>query len=108
MNYYFLLYFSLLISLLGIIGWLVSEAKYEGIHSKLINRITFVFPFFALYAWFRLNLDFGVVLVFLTFGSLLIWLLAKYLAIPRASKESRSFFIIAFKSKFIRGFIKYQ
>lgn len=94
MNYYFLLYFSLLISLLGIVGWLVSEAKYEGRHSKLINRITFVFPFFALYAWFRLNLDFGVVLVFLTFGSLLIWLLAKYLAIPRASKESRSFFII--------------
>jgi len=94
MNYYFLLYFSLLISLLGIVGWLVSEAKYEGRHSKLINRITFVFPFFALYAWFRLNLDFGVVLVFLTFGSLLIWLLAKYLVIPRAGKESRSFFII--------------
>ena len=91
MNYYFLLYFSLLISLLGIVGWLVSEAKYEGRHSKLINRITFVFPFFALYAWFRLNLDFGLVLVFLTFGSLLIWLLAKYLRNkkgPPANKNS--------------------
>ena len=105
MNYYFLLYFSLLISLLGIVGWLVSEAKYEGRHSKLINRITFVFPFFALYAWFRLNLDFGVVLVFLTFGSLLIWLLAKYLAIPRASKESRSFFIIILAITIFRSFL---
>tara|TARA_B000000532_G_scaffold60082_1_gene47324 strand:- start:618 stop:779 length:162 start_codon:yes stop_codon:yes gene_type:complete len=53
MNYYFLLYFSLLISLLGIFGWLVSEAKYEGRYSKLINRITFVFPFFG----FMLGLD---------------------------------------------------
>ena len=105
MNYYFLLYFSLLISLLGIVGWLVSEAKYEGRHSKLINRITFVFPFFALYAWFRLNLDFGVVLVFLTFGSLLIWLLAKYLVIPRASKESRSFFIIILAITIFRSFL---
>ena len=105
MNYYFLLYFTLLISLLGIIGWLVSEAKYEGRYSKLINRITFVFPFFALYAWFRLNLDFGIVLVFLTFGSLLIWLLAKYLSIPRASKESRSFFIIILVITIFRSFL---
>jgi hypothetical protein len=89
MNYYFILYFSLLISLLGIVGWLVSEANYEGRYTKLINRITFVFPFFALYAWFRLNLDFGVVLVFLTFGSLLIWLLAKYLASIQINKEPK-------------------
>ena len=98
MNYYFLLFGVILISLFLIIFWIYSEKNLNGKFNKQINYFSFPLAILGLYCVFRLNLDFGYILVSLTLASLLFWVLGKMLKSNKLVKESKSFF-------FILGFI---
>ena len=98
MNYYFLLFGVILISLFLIIFWIYSEKNLNGKFNKQINYFSFPLAILGLYCVFRLNLDFGYILVSLTLASLLFWVLGKMLKLNKLVKESKSFF-------FILGFI---
>ena len=63
MNFELLLTLSILILFGLFFGWIYSEVKLEGKFNKTINWISFPFPLLALYSIFKLNLDFGYVLV---------------------------------------------
>ena len=98
MNYYLVLYGVILVSLFLIIFWIYSERNLNGKFNKQINYFSFPIAILGLYCVFRLNLDFGYILVSLTLGSLFFWVLGKILDLNKLVKESKSFF-------FILGFI---
>ena len=105
MSYIFLFYFSLSVLALLLIGWIYSEKKLDGKFSKIINWISFPFPLVALYAVFKLNIDFGYILVSITFLSLLLWFLGRAINLPSLIKEAKSFFIILLLITFFRSFL---
>ena len=88
-----------------LIGWIYSEKKLDGKFSKIINWISFPFPLVALYAVFKLNIDFGYILVSITFLSLLLWFLGRAINLPSLIKEAKSFFIILLLITFFRSFL---
>ena len=94
MNFELILLSSIIILVGLFLGWVYSEIKLEGKFSKIINWISFPFPLLALYAIFKLNLDFGYVLVSITVVAFLIWMAAIFINLDSLKKEAKSFFII--------------
>ncbi|MBV12530.1 MAG: signal peptidase I [Flavobacteriaceae bacterium] len=105
MSYIFLFNSSLFVLVLLLIAWIYSEKKLDGKFSKIINWISFPFPLLALYAVFKLNIDFGYILVSITFLSLLLWFLGRAINLPSLIKEAKSFFIILLLITFFRSFL---
>ena len=105
MNFQILLITSILTLISLFFGWLYSEKKLKGKFNKIINWISFPFPLLALYSIFKLNLDFGYVLVSLTVLALLIWLMGIFIKLDSLKKEARSFFTILFLITIFRSFI---
>jgi len=105
MNFELLLIISILILSGLFFGWVYSETKLEGKFNKIINWISFPFPLLALYAIFKLNLDFGYVLVSLTALALLVWVTSAFFNFHSLKKEGRSFFTILFLITIFRSFI---
>ena len=85
--------------------WTYSEKKLDGKFSKVINWISFPFPLLALYAVFKLNIDFGYILVSITFLALIAWVLGRAINLPSLIKEAKSFFIILFLITIFRSFL---
>ena len=105
MNYYFLLFGVILISLFLIIFWIYSEKNLNGKFNKQINYFSFPLAIVGLYCVFRLNLDFGYILVGLTSFSLFFWFLGRILSLQKLIKESRSFFLILALITIFRSFL---
>ena len=85
--------------------WVYSEKKLEGKFSKTISTISFPFPLLALYAIFKLNINFGYILVGLTLVSLVIWMISRRTDLVNLQKEARSFFLILLGITIFRSFI---
>ena len=105
MNFYFIFYFVLITSFTLIGLWIYSEKKLKGKYNKLINYFSFPLAIVGLYCVFRLNLDFGYVLVGLTSFSLFFWFLGRILSLQKLIKESRSFFLILALITIFRSFL---
>ena len=105
MNFELLLTLSILILFGLFFGWIYSEVKLEGKFNKTINWISFPFPLLALYSIFKLNLDFGYVLVSITALALLVWIMSAFFYLDSLKKEGRSFFVILFFITIFRSFI---
>ena len=105
MNFELILLSSIIILLGLFLGWVYSEIKLEGKFNKIINWISFPFPLLALYAIFKLNLDFGYVLVSITVVAFLIWMAAFFINLDSLKKEAKSFFIILLLITTFRSFV---
>ena len=105
MNFELLLTLSIFILFGLFFGWIYSEVKLEGKFNKTINWISFPFPLLALYSIFKLNLDFGYVLVSITALALLVWIMSAFFNLDSLKKEGRSFFVILFFITIFRSFI---
>ena len=105
MNFYFIFYLVLIFSVILISFWIYSEKKLNGKFSKSINYFSFPLAILGLYCVFRLNLDFGYILVGLTLISLFLWFLGRILYLEKLIKESRSFFLILSVITVFRSFI---
>ena len=105
MNFELLLTLSILILFGLFFGWIYSEVKLGGKFNKTINWISFPFPLLALYSIFKLNLDFGYVLVSITALALLVWIMSAFFNLDSLKKEGRSFFVILFFITIFRSFI---
>ena len=100
-----ILIISILVISVLFAAWVYSENKLEGKFSKTISTISFPFPLLALYAVFKLNINFGYILVALTVISLIIWLFSQRTKIEKLQKEARSFFLILLGITIFRSFI---
>ena len=98
MNFHLIFFSVIIISLFLIVFWIYSERNLNGKFNKQINYFSFPLAILGLYCVFRLNLDFGYILVSLTLASLLFLAIGKMLKLSKLVKESKSFF-------FILGFI---
>ena len=105
MMYELLLIASTIIISILFLAWVYSEKKLKGKFSKTISTLSFPFPLIALYAVFRLNINFGYILVGLTIISLLIWIISRQTDISKLQKEARSFFLILLAITIFRSFI---
>lgn len=105
MNFYLLLISSIVVLIGLFLSWVFSEIKLKGKLNKIINWISFPFPLIALYSVFKLNLDFGYVLVSITLLAFLIWLIGIFIKLDSLRKEAKSFFIILFFITVFRSFI---
>ena len=94
---------SLIVVFFGL--WIYSERNLEGKYSKTISRISFPFPLLALYAIFKLNINFSYILVGLTILSLLVWLVSKRMNVAKLTKEAKSFFYILLFITIFRSFM---
>ena len=64
----------------------------------------FILAIIILYQIFKLNLDFGLILLVATFFAAFSWLLGKYIDLEELRKESKSYFFILLAITCIRSF----
>jgi len=89
---------------IGYVLWIIFTNNKQPLKRDITSGVMFLFALIILYKVFKLNLDFGLVLLIATILAALSWLVGKIINIEELRKESRSYFLILLVITSIRAF----
>lgn len=98
------LFFSIALEIIGYLLWIKFTKDGSSKKRDIVSAFMFILAIIILYQIFKLNLDFGLILLVATFFAAFSWLLGKYIDLEELRKESKSYFFILLAITCIRSF----
>ena len=81
------LFFSIALEIIGYLLWIKFTKDGSSKKRDIVSAFMFILAIIILYQIFKLNLDFGLILLVATFFAAFSWLLGKYIDLEELRKE---------------------